>query len=305
MRIFFPVMDAPFLKHATVDHYCFGFSVFGEIKITRFTFRVKFSQQEHDLSIMELVDQNGVRLYRFPGLATFPELIHGVFTRQGGVSRGPYRSLNVSLTVGDLPPQVQENRRRVQETLGLDELANATQVHGLTEMVVSRGQSAPPGEAPEADILMTAQPGVGLLIKQADCQAVMFHDPERRVVAHAHCGWRGQIEGILGQTVKLMAQHFGSRPEALYAAIGPGLGPCCAEFQNYRREFPPELWTYQVRPGYFDLWQLSFDQLRAAGLKPGNLEVAGLCTRCREEDFFSYRRDRVTGRQAAVIALAP
>jgi hypothetical protein len=83
------------------------------------------------------------------------------------------------------------------------------------------------------------------------------------------------------------------------------LGPCCAEFRHYWREFPLELWKYQVRPGYFDLWQLSFDQLRAAGLKSENIEMAKLCTRCREEEFFSYRRDRVTGRQAAVIGLAP
>ena len=253
---------------------------------------------------MELVDLNGIRVYRFPGLAGFPGMIHGVFTRQGGVSGGPFSSLNVSLAVGDLPRHVYENRRRVQQALELDGLFGAIQVHGLNEVVVS-GSEAPPGEAPEADILITAQPGVGLLIKQADCQAVMFYDPECQVVAHAHCGWRGQVEGILSETVKRLAQHCGSRPGALQAAIGPGLGPCCAEFKNYRREFPPELWKYQVRPDYFDLWQLSFDQLAAAGLKPENIEVARLCTRCREEDFFSYRRGRVTGRQAAVIALVP
>ena len=253
---------------------------------------------------MELVDLSGVRLYRFPRLASFPGLIHGIFTRQGGVSNGPYRSLNVSLAVGDLPQHVEENWRRVQETLGLDELISANQVHGVNEVVVSGSQVLSPGETPEADILMTAQGGLGLLIKQADCQAVMFYDPEHQVVAHAHCGWRGQVGGILGQTVSRLALHYGSRPEALHAAIGPGLGPCCAEFRNYRREFPPELWQYQVRPNYFDLWQLSFDQLKTAGIRADNIEVAKLCTRCREEDFFSYRRDRVTGRQAAVIALA-
>jgi len=254
---------------------------------------------------MELVHRNGVRWFRFPGLATFPDLIHGVFTRQGGVSRAPYRSLNVSLAVGDLPQHVEENRRRVQQTLGLRALVNATQVHGLNDMVVTAGQTAPAGEIPEADILITAEPGVGLLIKQADCQPVMFYDPEHRVVAHAHCGWRNQVEGILEKTVGRQALHFHCRPEALQAAIGPGLGPCCAEFRNYQREFPPELWQYQARPNYFDLWQLSLDQLRAAGLKPENIEVARLCTRCRQEDFFSYRRDRITGRQAAVIALRP
>jgi YfiH family protein len=254
---------------------------------------------------MELLDINGVRLYRFPGLGAFPGLIHGVFTRQGGVSSGPYRSLNMSYAVGDLQARVEENRRRVRETLGLREIVNATQVHGVDEVVVSLGQATPPGEVPEADILMTAQPGIGLVIKQADCQAVMFYDPEHRVVANVHCGWRGHIAGILATTVSRLTLHFGSLPAALHAAIGPGLGPCCAEFKNYRREFPPEVWQYQVRPDYFDLWQLSLDQLAAAGLKPENIEVARLCTRCREEDFFSYRRGRVTGRQAAVIALVP
>jgi hypothetical protein len=238
-------------------------------------------------------------------MATFSGVIHGVFTRQGGVSTGPYRSLNVSPAVGDIPFRVEENRRRVQHTLGLAGIVSATQVHGGQEAVIRGGCAALPGEIPEVDILITAQAGVGLVIKQADCQAVMFYDPERRVAANTHCGWRGQVMGVLGKTVELLARHCGSRPEMLHAAIGPGLGPCCAQFQNYRREFPPEFWDYQVRPGYFDLWRLSFDQLRAAGLKAENIEVARLCTHCRQEEFFSYRRDRITGRQAAVIALAP
>jgi hypothetical protein len=161
---------------------------------------------------MELVEINGVKLYRFPRLAAFPEVIHGVFTRQGGVSRGPYRSLNVSLAVGDLPQQVEENRRRVQQALRVERLISATQVHGVKEAVITGGHVVPPGEIPEADILITAQPGLGLVIKQADCQAVMFYDPEHRVVAHAHCGWRGQIAGILSETVARLAFSFGSRP---------------------------------------------------------------------------------------------
>ena len=253
---------------------------------------------------MDPVDISGIRVYRFPGLASFPELVHGVFTRQGGVSSGPYHSLNVSRAVGDLPGHVEANRRRVQQALGLDALANASQVHGVDAMIAG-GAPEPPGKTAEADILITARPGLGLLIKQADCQAVMFYDPEHRVVAHAHCGWRGQMAGILAATVSHLASHFDSRAEALHAAVGPGLGPCCAEFRNYRQELPPEVWKYQVRPNYFDLWQLSFDQLKAAGLQPGNIEVAGLCTRCRAEEFFSYRRDGTTGRQAAVIALLP
>lgn len=254
---------------------------------------------------LEIVEGNGLRYYRFPGLAAFSGVVHGIFTRQGGLSRNPYDSLNTSFTVGDGPELVAANRHRVAQTLGVTELVSATQVHGRQEAIVWSGYAAPPGEIPEVDILLTAQPGPGLLIKQADCQAVLFYDPERRVVANTHCGWRGQVNQVLAATVASLTCHFGCRPEALHAAVGPGLGPCCAEFRHYREELPPEFWEYQVRPGYFDLWQISLDQLQAAGLRPENLEVARLCTRCREREFFSYRRDRVTGRQAAVIGLLP
>lgn len=252
---------------------------------------------------MKLEELAGLPVYRFPRLAAFPQVVHGVFTRQGGVSEGPYQSLNVGPETGDHPGRVAENLRRIKMALGLGELVGANQVHGRREAVIQAGFTQSSGEMPEADILLTATPGVGLLIRQADCQAVMFYDPERRVVANTHCGWRGQVQGVLAETVARLAFHFGSRPAALRAAIGPGLGPCCAEFVNFRREFPPELWRYQRRPGFFDLWQLSFDQLLAAGLKAQHIEVAGLCTRCRQQEFFSYRRDKVTGRQAAVIAL--
>jgi polyphenol oxidase len=245
----------------------------------------------------------GLVYYRSALLAHLPGVAHGFFTRQGGVSAGAYRSLNVSRAVGDCGESVGENLRRMQQALGLDEMAAADQVHGGRAAVITSLEQARETDIPEVDILVTTVPSLGLLIKQADCQAVMLYDPVHRVAANVHCGWRGQIANVLGETVRLLESRFGTRPADIYAAIGPSLGPCCAEFINFRRELPPELWGYQVRPTYFDLWQLSFDQLTAAGLSPARLEVAGLCTRCGAEDFFSYRRDRVTGRQGAVIGL--
>lgn len=247
----------------------------------------------------------GLGCYQFPLLSGRAGLVHGVFTREGGVSRGAFAGLNLSFAVGDRRADVLENRRRVREALGLAHLAGACQVHGNTDRVVEEGE--PPGEGeelPEADILITATPGVGLLIKQADCQAVLLYDPERRVATNVHCGWRGQVQNVLGQAVARLVKEWGSRPQALLAGIGPGLGPCCAQFVNYRQEFPRTFWDYQVRPGYFDLWRLSRDQLLEAGLRLQHLEVAGLCTRCRPAEFFSYRRERLTGRQGAVIGLA-
>jgi YfiH family protein len=241
--------------------------------------------------------------YRSPLLASLPEVAHGFFTRQGGVSTGAYASLNVSPAVGDRGERVAENRRRMQQALGLTVMASAAQIHESRAAVITSAGQAQEEDIPEVDILVTTVFGLGLLIKQADCQAVMLYDPVNRVVANVHCGWRGQVHNILGETVSLLEHRFGSRPRDLYAAIGPSLGPCCAEFRNFRQELPDTLWAYQVRPTYFDLWRLSQDQLLAAGLQPERLDVAELCTRCKTGDFFSYRRDQVTGRQGAVIAL--
>ncbi len=247
--------------------------------------------------------KNGLKYYSSPLLAGIPEVVHGFFTRQGGVSHGAYHSLNVSLAVGDRREAVAENLGRMRRALGLAQLAGAAQVHGGGAAVITSLEQAREEDIPAVDILVTTVPGLGLLIKQADCQAVMFYDPVNRVVANVHCGWRGQVRNVLGETVQLLQDRFGTRPRDLYAAVGPSLGPCCAEFTNFTREFPPELWTYQVRPTYFDLWRLSRDQLVAAGLLPARLHLAGRCTRCDAEHFYSYRRERVTGRQGAVIAL--
>jgi len=252
---------------------------------------------------MHLTEINGLPCYRSSLLALFPEVAHGFFTRLGGGSRGPYESLNLSFTVGDLPEQVAANRRRVQEALGLETLAGALQVHGRREAVIPHLPANPGLEVPEVDILITRQPRVGLLIKQADCQAVMLYDPRRRVAANVHCGWRGNVQNVLGEAVQALRERCRCRAEDLYAVIGPGLGPCCAEFRHFREEFPPGLWTYQARPAYFDLWRLSRKQLEGAMVPPSHIEVAGLCTRCHPQSFFSYRRDKITGRQGAVIAL--
>ena len=245
----------------------------------------------------------GLRWYGSPLLAARPEVVHGFFTRAGGVSRGAYHSLNVSQAVGDRRELVAENQKRLQRALRLEALASAAQVHGGRTAVITEAGQARLEDIPEVDILITTVPGLGLLIKQADCQAVMFYDPVNRVVANVHCGWRGQVDNVLGETVSLLQARFKTRPADLFAAVGPGLGPCCAEFRNFRREFPASLWTYEVRPNHFDLWRLSRDQLTAAGLSPERLHLVSLCTRCGADDFYSYRRDRVTGRQGAVIAL--
>ena len=157
----------------------------------------------------------------------------------------------------------------MRQALGLAQLASAAQVHGGQAAVITSTGQAPEEDIPEVDILVTTVPGLGLLIKQADCQAVMLYDPVNRVVANVHCGWRGKVHNILGETVRLLQSRFGTRPSDLYAAVGPQPGPLLRRVSaTSARNFPRYLWAYQVRPTYFDLWRLSRDQLVAAGLQP-------------------------------------
>jgi hypothetical protein len=227
-------------------------------------------------------------------------LVHGFFNRHGGSSAGPFKTLNLSLGVGDREAAVRENRLRLKKALGLSTLVSLGQVHGNKVLVVDI-EPAADLEVDGYDALVSDRK-CGLMIQQADCQAVILYDPLRRVTGAAHAGWRGSVAGVLGTTVEAMVDNFGTDPADLKAAISPSLGPCCAEFINYRRELPEWMHDYQVRPGHFDFWAISRVQLWEAGLLPQNIEIAGVCTRCNT-DYFSFRRDAITGRCATVIGL--
>jgi len=223
------------------------------------------------------------------------------FSRHGGASEAPYHSRNVGLHVGDDEVRVLRNRALIKEELGLACLVSAHQVHGDSILKVDW--------LPEADVehaghdaLMTNLPQVGLMIQQADCQAVMLYDPEHGAVANIHSGWRGSVQNIVAKTVAAMHAAYGTRPTALLAAISPSLGPCCGEFIQYHTELPLSFHAYQVRPNHFDFWAISRDQLRDCGVLSEQIEIAGSCTVC-DGDYFSYRRDKVTGRFASVIGM--
>jgi len=140
------------------------------------------------------------------------------------------------------------------------------------------------------------------MIQQADCQAIIILDPDTPALGVVHVGWRGSVAGIIGTTVRALTESFGSDPARLRAAISPALGACCAEFINYRRELPAWMHAFQVRANYFDFPAISTHQLEEAGLIAERISRAGVCTRCNP-DYFSFRRDRITGRYATVAAL--
>lgn len=181
-------------------------------------------------------------------------------------------------------------------------LASAKQIHSGRCLY-----AAAPGRLGEADALITDRPGLLLGVRTADCLPLLVADPEHRAVAAIHAGWRGIVAGILAEVLREMAERFGSRPQTLLVAVGPAIGACCYEVgpevaSQFRTLFPErEDLGGRTR---LDLAEAARRQLRAAGVGDERLAVAGICTRCRAEEFYSWRRDGPrTGRMLSVIGI--
>ncbi len=250
-----------------------------------------------------LLENRSVPLFRFEHLARQTSLEHAVFTRLGGVSEHPCSSLNVSSQTPDQPAFVRANLELIRSAVGADRLITLNQEHGGEVIAIRREGHDRLGEPLKGDALVTDIPGLGLVIKQADCQAVILYDPVRRVVANIHCGWKGHTANILDNAVKCMQRVFGCRPAHLLAGVGPSLGPCCAEFKGHEEIFPRSFRAFMIGPNHFDLWALSMHQLTSAGVEASRVALSGVCTRCRTDLFFSYRGEGVTGRFATVAMI--
>jgi YfiH family protein len=246
-----------------------------------------------------------VPYFRFPSLTNQKGLIHGIFTRHGGISRAPYDTLNVDDNGGDRPKDVKKNREIIRSTIGADELIFMNQVHGRDIIVLRKEDSSARDRTINADAVITNIPYLGLTVKQADCQAIILFDPYRAVVSIVHCGWRGNVSNILDAVVNRMKTDFQCKESALMAAISPSLGPCCAEFCGYQKIFSEDFNPFMTRNNYFDFWKISCVQLINAGLNKENIETAGICSKCNTDFFYSYRSEKITGRSATVAMLLP
>lgn len=231
----------------------------------------------------------------FEILQPFPHIRHAVYLRFGGESTGPYTSLNIGGGTQDDPKIIDCNRDIIKNHLGCDTIISAYQVHGTKVCLVPLEQ-----EEVKCDGLITQQFQKGLLIKHADCQATIFYDPKTDSLGVIHCGWRGNVGNIYQETVHQMKLHFRTDPKNLRVGISPSLGPCCAEFINYQQELPEAFLPYQVRPLFFDLWQISRSQLIQAGVLSNQIEIAQVCTVCHHRDYYSYRREHTTGRHGTL-----
>ena len=243
-----------------------------------------------------------------------PSIAHGVSTRAGGVSVGPYASLNLGASVGDHPDAVSENRARLARALGFtgEQMVTTPQVHGATVLVVDESNADRALEI-RADALLTTRPGFLLMQRFADCVPLLFWHPTARAVAVAHAGWRGTALGVAGTTVAALREHAGAAPVGLRAAIGPAIGRCCyevgadvAETVALATPDPPATLTEWQPDGKarIDITAANVAQLQATGLHPAHIIAADVCTACRTDLFYSHRREgEPTGRFGAAISL--
>ncbi len=224
-------------------------------------------------------------------------------TRVGGVSEGPYESLNLGIYTADDPERVVENRRRLAGAAGIDpeRTRMAWQRHGPEVRRASpEGILAPGTQHEPCDGWWSDEPGQGMMLVTADCLpvAIARRDGERPALAVLHVGWRGLLAGIVANGAAALGDG------RLAAAIGPGIGPCCYEVGDevagpFEDRFGPDVLT----DGRLDLWRATELALERAGV--AEIERTDLCTFCHPELFFSHRRDRgITGRQGVMAAVA-
>jgi YfiH family protein len=258
---------------------------------------------------LKKITQHDLIYYQFQSM---PTINHGVFTRHGGVSEGPWGRLNLGGNVGDDPDAVAENYRRVYDVLGVEgkRACSTWQVHGNDTVIVD---GPVPGRrwVALADGLVTNQPDVPLVMRYADCVPVLFYDPVQRVIGIAHAGWRGTVQGAGVSVVQTMIDAFSCAVADIRAGIGPSIGP---DHYQVGEEVVAAVEHY-FEPGnglirrdetdgtaYFNLWAANEKDLRRHGLQ--HIETAEICTASHTDDFFSHRAEQgKTGRFVAVMSL--
>jgi len=259
------------------------------------------------IELMPLIHQNGLRYFHFDTI----HARHAIFTRHGGVSPEPWSSLNVGGTVGDDLSRVKENRLRCFHALGRapESIFDVWQVHSAD--VVCARAPRPDGESlRQADIILTDTYEVTLYMRFADCVPILLHDRRNGIIGIAHAGWMGTLRDVATAAIDAMRRQYGSNPADIIAGIGPSIGPDHYEIgadvilqvmQKFADESESVLKSHNGKI-HFDLWKTNQLLLERAGV--GQIEVAGICTACHTDDWFSHRAEKGrTGRFGALLSL--
>jgi YfiH family protein len=290
----------------------------------------------------------GLEILKAPQFAQVDWLAHGFSTRLGGASElkanrdggeATEKILNLGFTDWDTRESILKNRQDFFAALKASKMPVIAlrQIHSDIVQVVNSSNSEPSGDALKGDALITSEPGILLVVQTADCVPILLADKKRRAVAAIHAGWRGTLQRIAEKALGRMQMEFGTSPQDVIAALGPGIGQCCFEVgpevaAEFAAKFPEASewfkgpfdslargdndpnwlpWLTMRPPGHqlpeprahLDLIAANRAILINAGILPGNISSSGFCTACRTDLFFSYRRERITGRMMAAIGI--
>lgn len=260
---------------------------------------------------MALVTSEGLEYFKFSTMDD-DKVVHGIFTRKGGISPRPWASLNLGGTVGDLRENVVENRRRIYAVMNrpVESIFDVWQIHSADVICTDEPR---PLNAPheKADAILTNNPEITLFMRFADCVPILLHDPVKHVIGIVHAGWMGTVKKIAGQAIRTMQEHYHSNPADIRAGIGPSIGPDHYQvgqdvIDQVRQAFGSQadaLLNVQNGRTTFNLWRANESLLSQAGVE--TIEISGLCTACDVRRWYSHRAENgKTGRFGAFISLA-
>lgn len=259
---------------------------------------------------------DGVGFLTFPTLSSLGFLNHAFSTRIGGVSTDQYKSMNLNFKQGDLPENVTENYKIFCQATGLpyETLVSSCQDHHTNVRCVTKKDCGigiwREHDQLSVDALVTNEPGVTLVTHNADCTPLLFADPEKKVIALAHAGWRGTVEKIGEAAVETMCETYGCDPTDIIAVVGPAIGACCYEVDTpvYERfasltELKPAYFTKSLGRGKYlvDLKEANRRMLLEAGLLSINITISDVCTRCNHGLLYSHRASG--GKRGGLVAM--
>lgn len=257
-----------------------------------------------------LKEKNGIKYISFPSFDK-TNFVNCIFsTRCGGISPSPYDTLNLGFTTNDKIENVKINREKFSKIIRNPFQNPILQTH--SNSVISVKKNAKQNNIlGAADALITNKPDIPLTILVADCFVVFILDPIKKAIAAIHCGWRGAAKNIIGETIKKMSLEYNVKPQDCLAAVSPGIGICCFlvnkdiynEFNNVYPQWK-DLYLQNKKQWFIDLNKIILRLLLAEGIKEENISGCDLCTSCKTDLFYSYRRDKKdTGRMAGVIMM--
>lgn len=262
--------------------------------------------------IEKILSDDGFTAYLSPDLKDRYGIVFCFSARYGGCSKGKFKSLNIDYYTGDSPENVKKNREKLLAGIGLNgmkKIYSVKQVHGNRILYINKDFIPDTDNIRvEADSLITDLKNTPVMVMGADCNLMLAADKEKKVIAAVHAGWRGTLRKIITKVILYMVENFKSNKKNIIVAFGPGIRKCCYRvdvpvLEEFKKKFGSgDFFTLKEDGIYLDLAVVNYMQLKKLGLSEENILDCCECTGCNH-DFFSYRRNKETGRQAAVAVI--